>query len=119
MELYRFIASDRELKEYREDVNTMVIKVEEDISKVSDYTTKKNFAKIEFNYNDTNVEALIAYIKEHLRICPRIELWNTFAGDKDAIVKKCSKNILNKDYIKELWGNDSLSKTKCLVVYNS
>lgn len=117
MGLYRFLASDRELKEYD---GTMKIVIENDYEKVAPYTSKKNFAQIEFNYNESSVNDLIAYIKEHLKICPRIELWNTNIGNtKDAIIRKCSKNILNKEYIKELWGKDKFEQPECLVVYNS
>lgn len=117
MELYRFLASDREFKEYD---GTMKIVACDDYTKVAPYTSKKNFAQIEFNYNESSVDDLIAYIKDHLKICPRVELWNTITGiNKDAIVKKCSKNILNRDYIKELWGKDSFEQPECLVVYNA
>ena len=60
------------------------------------------------------------YIKEHLKTCPRIELWRVGLGDKStAIIEKCSKNILSKEKIKELWGKDGLCQSACLVVYNS
>lgn len=117
MGLYRFLASDREFKEYD---GTMKIVAIDDYTKVAPYTSKKNFAQIEFNYNESSVNDLIAYIKEHLKICPRIELWNTALGNtKDAIVRKCSKNILNKEYIKELWGKENIEQPECLVVYNA
>lgn len=117
MGLYRFLASDREFKEYD---GTMKIVTIDDCTKVAPYTSKKNFAQIEFNYNESSVNDLIAYIKEHLKICPRIELWNTALGNtKDAIIKKCSKNILNKEYIKELWGKENIEQPECLVVYNA
>lgn len=114
MSLYRFIASQRELDDLQ-DLNITTIT---DSTKASFYTDKKNLATIEFDYNDDNAEKLIAYIKEHLKICPRIELWNTTNNNKDAIIKKCSKNILTKEQIKEVF-DSTLDQTKCLVVYNA
>ncbi len=133
MGLYRFFASARELKAYEKECiksdsakvvlreqNTLKIEVEKDLSLASNYTDKKNCACLEWNYNEQNAEILIAYIKEHLKMCPRIELWNTWAGDKkDAIVKKCSKNILTKEKIKDIWGKESFEQPECLVVYNA
>ncbi len=118
MSLYRFFASARELKD--EDNGQIKIAVENDLSIASKYTDKKNCASLEWAYNDQNAEVLIGYIKEHLKICPRIELWRTGNGDKSqAIIQKCSKNILNKEKIKEIWGGDASTKPACLVVYNS
>lgn len=124
MSLYRFFASSRELKEFaQEDTNEVLdsirIVVENDLSVASKYTDKKNCASLNWKYNDQNAEVLIAYIKEHLKMCPRIELWRAGVGDKaTAVIQKCSKNILNKEKIKELWGQDSLEPA-CLVVYNA
>ena len=120
MSLYRFFASARELKEVVEMPDVMKISTLTDLTEVSNYTDKKNCAHIEWNYNEANAEVLISYIKEHLKICPRIELWNTMQGNKkDAIVTKCSKNILTKERIKEIWGKDSFEQPECLVVYNA
>lgn len=125
MSLYRFFASARELKEYpnnkdKNDNLSIRVVVENELSEASKYTDKKNCASLEWKYDDQNAEILIAYIKEHLKICPRIELWRTGVGEKGAaIIKKCSKNILNKEKIKEIWGMDSLDQPACLVVYNS
>lgn len=117
MSLNKFIASARELKEVNQDIKISVIK---DLSEASNYTDKKNCAIFEWSYSEKNVEKLIEYIKEHLKICPRIELWNTTnSKDNNAIVRKCSKLILNKDYIKEIWGKESVVQPECLVVYNS
>lgn len=119
MNLYRFLASDRELKNYNFEDNSKIIS-SEDMSIASNYTSKKNCALIEWNYTEENVDSLIAYIKDHLKICPRIELWNTNSNSKDnTIIKKCSKNILTKENIKEIWGTNTFDGTKCLVVYNA
>ncbi len=120
MGIYRFLASSRELKEIDDKKDIMKISVLTDLSQISEYTDKKNCATFEWNYTDENAEKLIEYIKEHLKICPRIELWSTQIGEKrDAIIKKCSKYILNKDYIKDIWGKDSLDYPQCLIVYNA
>ncbi len=126
MRLYRFFASARELKNFvnekegNSNLQPIRIVVENDLSEASKYTDKKNCALLDWDYNDQNAEILIAYIKEHLKICPRIELWRAGIGDKtEAVIKKCSKNILNKEKIKEIWGKDSFDETACLVVYNS
>ena len=120
MSSYKFFASARELKDYNENPSIMTIHTISDLSEVSNYTDKKNCASIEWNYNEENAEVLIGYIKEHLKICPRIELWNTELGiDSDAIITKCSKNILTKEKIKEIWGKESFEQPECLVVYNS
>lgn len=117
MSLNKFIASARELKELNQDIKISVIK---DLSEASNYTDKKNCATFEWSYSEQNAEKLIEYIKDHLKICPRIELWNTTDSNKEgAIIKKCSKLILNKEYIKEIWGKESVSQPECLVVYNS
>ncbi len=124
MSLYKFFASSRELKAFSNDdssstLEPMKIIVENDLSKVSRYTDKKNCALLSWKFSDKNAEILISYIKEHLKLCPRIELWRAGNGDKsNAIIQKCSKNILNAEKIKELWGQDSL-ETACLVVYNA
>lgn len=120
MNLYRFLASARELNEFSKDEDVMKINVLSDLSETSNYTDKKNCASFEWNYSEKNAEVLISRIKEHLRICPRIELWNTTLGEKkDAIIKKCSKNILTIDKIKDIWGKESFEQPECLVVYNS
>lgn len=120
MSLYKFLASARELKEFDTDKDIMKINVLTDLTEASNYTDKKNCATIEWNFSEQNAEVLITRIKEHLRICPRIELWNTKTGDKkDAVIKKCSKNILTIDKIKEIWGIESLEQPQCLVVYNA
>ena len=117
MSLNKFLASARELKEIDQD---MKIEKVTDLSEVSNYADKKNCAKFEWIYSEQNAEKLIQYIKEHLKICPRIELWNTCdSNNKEAIVKKCSKNILNIEYIKEIWGKENITQPQCLVVYNS
>ncbi len=112
MSLYRFLASSRELKED----NSLKIVIQNDLSVASKYTDKKNCATLASECTDQNVDLLIAYIKEHLKICPRIELWRTGVGK--AVIEKCSKNILSKDKIKELWSKDSIEPA-CLVVYNA
>lgn len=120
MSLYKFIASARELKEFDIDKDIMRINVLTDLSEASYYTDKKNCATFEWSFSEQNAQVLITRIKEHLRICPRIELWNTIEGDKkDTIVKKCSKNILTIDNIKEIWGTQKLEQPQCLVVYNA
>lgn len=120
MNLYRFFASARELKEVKEMPNIMKIGTLTDLTEASNYTDKKNCAYIEWNYNEENAEVLINYIKDHLKICPRIELWNTRLGSKEnAVVTKCSKNILTKEKIKEIWGKESFEQPECLVVYNA
>ena len=120
MSLYRFFASARELKDYNENPSIMTINTISDLSEVSNYTDKKNCASIEWNYNEENAEVLISYIKDHLKMCPRIELWNTSSdSEKDVVVTKCSKYILNKERIKEIWGKESFEQPECLVVYNS
>ena len=120
MELHRFFASARELRNYNENPSVMTINTISDLSLVSNYTDKKNCATIEWNYNEENAEILIDYIKEHLKMCPRIELWNTAPNnDKDVVMTKCSKYILNAEKIKEIWGKESFEQTECLVVYNS
>lgn len=117
MSLNKFLASARELKELDQDIKISTIT---DLSETSNYTDKKNCASFEWSYSEQNAEKLIEYIKEHLKLCPRIELWNTANTDnKDAVVKKCSKYILNKEYIKEIWGKESVSQPECLVVYNA
>ena len=120
MSLYRFFASARELKDFNENPSIMTIHTIDDLSEVSNYTDKKNCATIEWKYNEENAEILIDYIKEHLKICPRIELWNTSNEvSKEAVITKCSKHILTKERIKEIWGKESFEQPECLVVYNS
>lgn len=120
MGLYRFLASARELKEFSNDEKIMKINVIDDLSQISSYTDKKNCAEFNWKYSEENAQVLISCIKEHLKICPRIELWNTnIDTKKDAIIKKCSKNILTIDKIKDIWGKDSFEQPECLVVYNS
>ncbi len=120
MSLHRFFASARELKDFNDNSNVMTIHTISDLSEVSNYTDKKNCASIEWNYNEENAEILINYIKDHLKICPRIELWNTMQGNKDnAVITKCSKYILTKEKIKEIWGKESFEQPECLVVYNA
>ena len=117
MSLNKFLASARELKELDQDIKISTIT---DLSETSNYTDKKNCASFEWSYSEQNAEKLIEYIKEHLKLCPRIELRNTAnTNNNDAVVKKCSKYILNKEYIKEIWGKESVSQPECLVVYNA
>lgn len=119
MGLYRFLASDRVFKDYQE-LDEMKIISSNDMTIASNYTTKKNCAYLEWDYNENNAEKLISYIKEHLRICPRIELWCTNnKSTEDVIVSKCSKHILTKEKIKEVLGKDITEQPRCLVVYNS
>ena len=87
----------------------------EKIYKKNDIVMKITLDKI---YNDDNAEKLIAYIKEHLKICPRIEIWNASNRNKETIITKCSKNILTKEQIKEVFDN-TLEQNRCLVVYNA
>ena len=122
MSLYRFLASARELKDYATNENNTQIKIAafDNLKEASQFTDKKNCATLEWTCNDQNIDLLISYIKEHLKTCPRIELWRVGRGDKStAIIEKCSKNILSKEKIKELWGKDGLCQSACLVVYNS
>ena len=114
MSLHKFIASQRELNDLQE---LNIIPVEYNAA-ANNYTDKKNLATIEFDYNDDNAEKLIAYIKEHLKICPRIEIWNASNRNKETIITKCSKNILTKEQIKEVFDN-TLEQNRCLVVYNA
>jgi len=118
MKLYRFLASDRELKDYKFEDNSKIIS-SLDMSIASNYTSKKNCALIEWNYSEENVDSFIAYIKEHLKMCPRIEIWNTTTNTDNTIIKKCSKNILTKENIKEVLSTEQFDSTKCLVVYNA
>lgn len=120
MELRRFIASARELKDYNENPSVMSINTISDLTLVSNYTDKKNCAAVEINFNEENAQILIDYIKDHLKMCPRIELWNTSSNNnKDVVMTKCSKYILNVEKIKEIWGKESFEQPQCLVVYNS
>lgn len=140
MSSYQFFASDTPLREYEnpkiklkaDDKSTtllystadescgMRIILEDDEDLRRRYTTLACSAYIEWNYSEENAKVLIAYIKEHLRNAPRIQLWNAWSGDKSLPQrKKIPANKLKETHILELWGNGFSGRTECLEIYRA
>lgn len=139
MSLYQFFASDKKIKLYdnmkirkvkegdlsciisvtpRFEINSIRIFVEEDKSLTMPYTDKKFCNYIEWLYTDENAEIIIEFIKEHLSESPKIELWNTWLGDKSTVVKKkVSVSELSTSHIRDIWGKKYFDNVECLVVY--
>lgn len=142
MSSYQFFASDKELSEYdngiislgrkklqnkmakdssiteADELLTMRICIEDDLSNMHRYTNKKNGAYIEWFYSEKNATVMVAYIKEHLRTATQIELWNTWLEEKkEPQIRKCFIHNLSTQNIAEIFNKDCYTGPECLVIY--
>lgn len=138
MSIYRFIASNKPLKEISKgfkqiNKNNFIINEKELLNITnetydgyySEYTNKQNVVfvegefKIGYKMYNKKIDVVLEYIKEHLVNNDEIEIWNIWMDDKNKEVTKtyCKLKDLNRGHIINIWCKDDFNYPECLTIY--
>ena len=138
MSSYQFFASEKKLEEYRNpkikifqgkaeenrlystaDESVGLRIWEEEYREIISFYTKKPFCThIEWEYGEKNALIIVQYVKEHLQISPKIQLWDIWLGDKSQpITERVHISKFASDTVKRIWGKEYFEQAECLEVY--